>query len=110
MKHNKFATYHDPVTSKTDEPESLFEEELDSDELYNGEDSERPERGIVVGCQQLNLRKNPSFDSEIRCVLMVGQEVIVNSDRGTTDFFYPVYTAAGIEGYCAKEYISLAEK
>lgn len=62
--------------------------------------------GVVTDCIKLNIRKAPVADAEILAVIELLSEVMVDMDN-STDEFYKVCTAAGIEGYCVKKYIAL---
>lgn len=62
--------------------------------------------GYVIGCDKLNVRKEDNKDSEVLCVINKSAEVKVNIAESTI-YFYKVYTASGVEGYCMKEYISV---
>ena len=60
--------------------------------------------GIVVGCEKLNVRKEPSINSEVVFQFPCNMEVKIFIDKSTEDWFY-VCNAAGIEGFCMKKYI-----
>lgn len=69
-------------------------------------------KGTVVECDKLNVRKEPSKDADILCVINKGDEVQVNlkieGEPKIGDVsFYQVYTASGVEGYCMTKYISI---
>lgn len=61
-------------------------------------------KGFVVNCAKLNLREKPTTDSEIVCVLDSMSEIEIDVNKSTNAWVY-VYTAAGLEGYCMKQYI-----
>lgn len=62
-------------------------------------------KGIVIP-GRLNVRKQPSKDSEVLEVITKNSEVEFDFD-GETDTFYKVRTKSGVEGYCMKEFISI---
>ena len=62
--------------------------------------------GVVVDCSKLNMRFEPSSDSEIMCTLIRGTEVVID-EAESTDEFYAVCTPAGMEGYCMRKYIEV---
>ena len=62
--------------------------------------------GIVAGCTSLNVRTMPNVTSAIAAILSAGSEVMIDTAHSTTDF-YKVCNAAGIEGYCMKQYITV---
>ena len=62
--------------------------------------------GVVTDCVKLNVRKEPSPDAEVVAVIELLSEVAVDMDA-SSEGFYKICTAAGIEGYCMKKYIAL---
>lgn len=63
--------------------------------------------GIVTGCARLNVRNDPSTTARILCALNESTEVMIDEDNSTEDF-YKVCTATGVEGYCMKDFITLS--
>jgi hypothetical protein len=63
--------------------------------------------GIVTGCARLNVRNDPSTTARILCALNESTEVMIDEDDSTEDF-YKVCTATGVEGYCMKDFITLS--
>lgn len=63
------------------------------------------EKGIV-NCWALNVREEPRPDASIIGTVNQSSEVMVN-DNESTDEFYKVCTAAGVEGFCMKKYITV---
>lgn len=61
--------------------------------------------GVVANCDRLNMRKEPSADSEILTVLDRDAKVVV--EIISDDTFYKVCAASGLEGYCMKNYIAV---
>lgn len=61
--------------------------------------------GIVTGCGQLNVRENPSKDAKVVCVVAKGNEVQIDLDNSTEDFYK--VCASGKEGYCMKQFINI---
>lgn len=62
--------------------------------------------GVVVDCDLLRVRKRPSTEADVLCVIERGSEVTVD-DPDHVGKFYKVCTATGVEGYCAKPYIEI---
>lgn len=62
--------------------------------------------GVVTDCLKLNVRKEPNKDADILCEIMLAAEVMVDKAKSTEDF-YKVVTASGVEGYCMKKFISI---
>ena len=73
-----------------------------------GEPSEEPKCalaiGIVTGCSRLNVRKEPKTDSEVICTVPVWSQIQICMTH-EDGMWYHVYTAAGQEGYCMKQFI-----
>lgn len=61
--------------------------------------------GKVCGCAKLNLRNEPSTDSEILCELDFQEELVIDEDNSTEEFF-KVCTATGVEGFCMRQFIT----
>lgn len=62
--------------------------------------------GCVKNCVTLNVRKEPSIDSEICAVIKSDTDVVVQESESTQDF-YKISTSDNIEGYCIKKYITI---
>ena len=62
--------------------------------------------GVVSNCQRLNVREEPKANAKVVCVIEVDDEVEVDKQNSTDDF-YKVVTADGTDGYCMKKYITL---
>lgn len=66
-----------------------------------------PVIGVVVNCQKLRVRSEASADTDNTItVLDALSEVTVDEDASTEDF-YKICTAAGMEGFCMKKFIAL---
>lgn len=62
--------------------------------------------GVVTGCSRLNVRKGPSTNTASIAVIEALDEVEVFENR-STDAFYRVRIASGVEGFCMKKFISI---
>ena len=62
--------------------------------------------GTVVGCALLNVRAEPSLEAEIACQVVEDAELVIDTDD-STEFFYRVCTATGVEGYCIKDHVRI---
>lgn len=62
--------------------------------------------GIVTDCLKLNVRETASSDAAVLTIIELLSEVMVDIDASTDDF-YKVITAAGVEGFCMRKYIAL---
>ena len=61
--------------------------------------------GFVTGPYKLNVRKEPSIDSDVVSVIDSGATVTVVDE--SNDTWLKVRTEAGNEGYCMKQYITV---
>lgn len=62
--------------------------------------------GTVSGCVRLNVREEPDAYADIICVIPAKSEVQVCLDHEFEDWYH-VCTAAGQEGYCMKQFITI---
>ena len=60
----------------------------------------------TVGCEKLYVRSDATIDSEPVGVINRDSKVFVYEDESTEEF-YKVCTATGLEGYCMKKFISV---
>ena len=60
----------------------------------------------VANCLRLHIHSEPNLESEIVCKVRYLTELAIDPDESTNDF-YKVYTVAGAEGYCQKEYLTV---
>ena len=68
------------------------------------ETSPAPKIGRVFGCTSLNVRKAPKTNATVICTINCHAEVEID-ELESTDDFYKICTASGIEGYCMKKFI-----
>ena len=65
------------------------------------------ERGIVVDCSKLNIRKDPKKDAHIVLIVDAGAELkVIDSDKHKGDW-YKVITANKVHGFCMKKYVKI---
>ena len=79
------------------------------DEVNSDSDKEtlnKKKFGVVIGCENLNIRSEANTNSKIVSVIKVDSEVSID-DKGSTEKFYKVCTSSGVEGYCMRQYISI---
>lgn len=62
--------------------------------------------GTVYNCKMLNVRAEPKSDAEVIRAISVTTMVMIDSNESTDDF-YKVYLADGVEGFCMKDYINV---
>ena len=60
----------------------------------------------TVGCEKLYVRSDATIDSDPVGVINRDSKVFVYEDESTEEF-YKVCTATGLEGYCMKKFISV---
>lgn len=65
-----------------------------------------PVYGFVDKCEKLNVRKSPTKHADAVCVIPAKTEVMIDTDKSTNDW-YSVRTAAGVEGFCMKNFITI---
>ena len=66
-------------------------------------------QATIIGYTKLNVRKNPSKDSEVVCIITKDSPITVDYNESTEDF-YKVYVNVDnvpYEGFCMKEFISI---
>lgn len=68
--------------------------------------AEVTKNGVVTDCIKLNVRAEPSKDAEVVCVISAATELLVDEAESTEDF-YKICTAAGVEGYCMRKFITV---
>lgn len=62
--------------------------------------------GVVTDCLKLNVRKESNTDADIVAVIDLLTEVMIDMDD-SSDEFYKICTADGVEGFCMKKYIAV---
>lgn len=64
--------------------------------------------GKVTDCGQLNVRRAPSMNATVMCTIDRDAEVTVDEGKSTAEW-YRVCTAAGVNGFCMKKYITISQ-
>lgn len=90
-------TEETPVVS---EPATIPEPET----LEPGDYLPLPKAGRVFNCARLNVREAPKPKANVVCEISCNTEVEIDEDESTDDF-YKIRTASGIEGFCMKTFI-----
>ena len=89
----------DAQVKEYDEKHKNDKVDLDDENEFKGYDY-----GIVTGCSSLNVRKNPSMNSDIIEVIKLGDSVrFLNVP--VEYLWFKVVTQKGNEGYCMSQYI-----
>lgn len=71
-----------------------------------GQNAQHQRYGVVTDCLHLKVYASPDQDDWVVTVITALTEVVVDMDASTDDF-YKICIAAGIQGYCEKKYIAL---
>lgn len=104
-KQNRRTNYTNYSSKKpNDEPQKPIKDEVTEFVEVNESVEATNHIGVVVGCEKLNVRKEPSINSVVVFQFPCNMEVEIFIDKSTEDWFY-VCNAAGIEGFCMKKYI-----
>ena len=118
-KHNytqysaKKTNNYDAVTTTTSNVEPAYEIKMDNtiksevefiNETVDTVTLPETVTGTVVDCSKLNIRVAPNIDADIACVLDVKSEIEIDVAKSTDEWFY-ICTAAGIEGYCMRKFV-----
>lgn len=61
--------------------------------------------GRVVDCTHLNIREKPSKDAPIAATVPKDTILTIDQDESTSTW-YKVYTVAGVNGFCMKDFVS----
>ena len=102
--YNNFSSTKPAEEVKT-EPVEVKEEVVEEPKPVVKPEPPKPLTGKVTGCAKLNVRESANTTANVLAVINEGSEVVINRIKSTVDF-YAVCTAAGIEGYCMKKFIT----
>lgn len=101
------------VNNKSEEIQNGVQDvEIKIEEMVNEtieeavEENRKDILGVVVDCDKLNIRKGPSINADIVCMIDASTNLIVDYES-STDEFYKICTYAGIEGYCMKKFVKI---
>ena len=99
---------HKNYNKMFDAAETVTEPEVVEPEVVMPQPVEEPKFviGKVVDCVKLNVREHPNTDAEVVCIIPEGTELQVDVDN-YYDGWFRVYTAAGQEGFCMKQFINV---
>lgn len=82
--------------------------ETEETKVEENVDEQKPVVGIVEDCIKLNLRKEASLEADVLTEVLSGSTLLINEEE-STDEFYKVCTASGLEGYCMKTFVNIKE-
>lgn len=85
-------------------------EAVNVEELLETEDAVEEETvvGVVIGCEKLNIRKEPAIKSDVLCTVPVNAVLVIDVNESTNEW-YSVITESGCNGYCMKKYVKVSE-
>ena len=116
--YTKFSNnYNKPVSDQVDESINVVEPVKEVENVATNQVVEpvkeveviepvKEVKGVVVNCARLNVRKDPEPKAEVLCTVDANHELMID-EANSTENFYKIYTAAGIEGYCVKYFIAI---
>lgn len=84
----------------------VIEDDTESQDNVEPEVVKVETKGIVSECNKLFVRSKAKRDCDPAGVINLNDEVTIDLDNSTDDY-YKVITANGIEGYCLKTFIKL---
>lgn len=105
--YTKYAKTSKPESeAAAKEPEEIKEPVQLAFDFEESEQTMRhePVVGVVTDCVRLNVRKRPESTAEVITTIDCLTEVVIDEEQ-STDGFYKICTAAGIEGFCMKKFI-----
>ena len=62
-------------------------------------------KGVVANCAKLNVRSKPGIDGDVVATLSVNEEVNIDVDESTNEWF-KISTTAGVKGYCMRKFVN----
>ena len=122
MKHNDYTKFSEDTENNVQNNPEVIEQIIPTDpevptadpetqnDLENNEDNSGTNLlAVVVNCSKLNVRKEARKDADVECVISKGNEVTVDLDASTEDF-YKIHTVVNdvlVAGYCVKDFIEI---
>lgn len=88
------------------EPKPVVKQEVVIEDKPEETTSKKFMTGTVDNCKMLNVRAEPKSNAEVVRAIPVDTMVMIDPDESTDDF-YKVYLADGVEGFCMKDYINV---
>lgn len=98
------------VTEEIIEPkEELVKEKAPAKKTTKKKPEVKKVLGVVTECALLKVRKTPEVvDDNILDEIPLATEVFIDMEKSTEEF-YKVTTAAGLDGFCMKKFINIGE-
>lgn len=109
MSHNNqrdYTKYHNEIKAKAYAAPAPVEEVVAAPVVEHDDQEITMPIGVVVDCDRLNVRTQPSPMANVVCTIERGEKLAI--DKGeSTELFYKVYAEIGAEGYCMKQFIEI---
>ena len=86
--------------------DNLLKDDYQIEEYGESQNSEDVKIGFVTNCKKLNIREEPRIDATVVCEVDYLTELTIDENESTEEF-YKVFTAAGIEGFCMRNFITI---
>lgn len=64
--------------------------------------------GVVTDCMRLNIREEPTKNSVVVTIVAYLDELKIDLGNSTDDW-YAVCTASGVEGFCMKKFVAIRQ-
>lgn len=117
MSHNHkrdYTKYHGDPKPQTQGAPAEVEEVIDNlptpavEDVAPAYDDQAVEMpiGVVIDCERLNVRTQPSPMADVICTVKCGEKLAVDKSE-SHDLFYKVFAEIGAEGYCMKQFIEI---
>lgn len=110
--YNKMSKKNDKVETEPVKPVETETTATKPDKPVETETTEAPKTTETepiegtVGCEKLYVRSDATVDSDPVGIIDRGSKVFIYEDESTEEF-YKVCAATGLEGYCMKKFISV---
>ena len=101
--YNQMSKKNYDKTESVEQVETLVETPIETEPVEPAKPE--PIEG-TVNCEKLNVRSDATIDSEPVGIINRDSKVFIYEDESTEEF-YKVCTATGLEGYCMKKFISV---
>jgi hypothetical protein len=86
--------------------DNLLKNDYRIEEHEESQNFEDVKMGFVTNCKKLNIREKPTVEAPVVCEIVCQTELMID-EKESTEEFYKVFTAAGIEGFCMKKFITI---
>lgn len=98
---------HTPINDELQPTPSTLIEAAESFDEKPNEINKVVKTGVVDGCAQLNVREKPNKESSVIYVIHKADQVIIDEENSTPDFYKVCLSTPSEEGFCMKEFIKI---